>query len=557
MTFFSLVAALVFFLVLHPFALGVESFKNGLVVSVSQPGSDAGLKVLQSGGNAVDAAIATAFALAVTHPAAGNIGGGGFMVVHPAFQQGDPTIFEYREMAPASALQTVYKKSDGLFTHKVSGVPGTVRGLALAHQRFGSKPWPFLLQPAIDLASDGFVVSKQLASSLNGILATSKEFSELQRVFKPVNASNRWEAGDTLIQKDLGHTLARIAKYGPDEFYSGLTADLIDKEMKLGQGLISKQDLLLYQARERKPIKLDYKGYAIYGPPMPCSGTTTLGLMLNMIETVDIKKMGRWSPETLHFMLEIMKRAFCERARHMGDQGFVNLPTNLLDKEFAKKLASEINSQKAIPSDKLAPEISITKQSDNTTHFSVVDSNGMAVSNTYTLEQSYGSKVVVRGAGFLLNNEMLDFNWFEGETNTSGRIGTKPNLIEPQKKMLSSQTPVIVSRNGVAFLVTGSPGSRTIINTVFSILINVLDFEMPIQEAINAPRLHHQWFPDKAYFEGAEKPEHTSTIKKLRELGHEVSTRKQGDAHSILIDPKTKLLFPGLDNRIEGGLKGY
>lgn len=557
MNSFSLTAALFAFLTLYPFASGAEPFKNGLVVSVSQPGSDAGLKILQSGGNAVDAAIATAFALAVTHPAAGNIGGGGFMVVHPAFQQGDPTIFEYREMAPALAFQSAYKKSDGIFTHKASGVPGTVRGMALAHQRFGSKPWNQLLRPAINLASDGFVVSKQLASSLNGILATSKEYSELQRVFKPVNPSNRWEAGDTLIQKDLGFTLERLAKYGPDEFYSGLTAELIEKEMTRGQGLISKQDLLLYQARERKPIKLEYKGYSIYGPPMPCSGTTTLGLMLNMVETVDIKKMGRWSPETLHFMLEIMKRAFCERARHMGDQGFVNIPTNLLDKEFAKKLASGINPQKATPSSELAPEISLTKESDNTTHFSVVDAQGMAVSNTYTLEQSYGSKVVVRGAGFLLNNEMLDFNWFEGETNTSGRIGTKPNLIQPRKKMLSSQTPVIVSKNGVPFLVTGSPGSRTIINTVFSILINVLDFEMPIQDAVNAPRLHHQWFPDKAYFEGSDKPEHLNTLKKLRELGHEVSTRKQGDAHSILIDPKTKLLYPGLDHRIEGGLSGY
>ncbi len=539
------------------FSLGAESFNKGVVVSVSQPGSDAGLCVLKSGGNAVDAAIATAFALAVTHPAAGNIGGGGFMVVHPPQGKGEPTVFEYREMAPKSAFETVYNKNDGMFTHKVSGVPGTVRGLALAHQRFGSKPWGQLLIPAIELAEKGFPISKQLANSLNGLLATSKEFEELQRVFKPTNPDNLWQTNDILIQKDLGNTLTRIAKFGPDEFYLGATADLISNEMKIGKGLISKDDLALYQARERNPIKLEYKGYSIYGSPPPCSGTITLGLMLNMIEPVDIKKMGRWSPETFHLLIETMKRAFCERARHLGDQGFIDIPASLLDKEFAKKLAAGIDPQKATPSADLAKDFNISKESDNTTHFSIVDGQGMAVSNTYTLEQSYGSKVMVRGAGFLLNNEMLDFNWFLGETNTTGRVGTKANLIAPGKKMLSSQTPVIVAKNGTAYLVTGSPGSRTIINTVFNIIINVIDFEMTAQEAVDSARLHHQWFPDKAYFEEASNAKYEANMKKLRTMGHDISSRRQGDAHSILIDPKTKLLHPGLDHRIEGGLAGH
>lgn len=539
------------------FSLGAESFNKGVVVSVSQPGSDAGLRVLKSGGNAVDAAIATAFALAVTHPAAGNIGGGGFMVVHPPQGKGEPTVFEYREMAPKSAFETVYNKNDGMFTHKVSGVPGTVRGLALAHQRFGSKPWKELLIPAIELAEKGFPISKQLANSLNGLLATSKEFEELQRVFKPTNPANLWQTNDILIQKDLGNTLTRIAKFGPDEFYLGTTADLISNEMKIGKGLISKEDLALYQARERNPIKLEYKGYSIYGSPPPCSGTITLGLMLNMIEPVDIKKMGRWSPETFHLLIETMKRAFCERARHLGDQGFIDIPASLLDKEFAKKLAAGIDPQKATPSADLAKDFNISKESDNTTHFSIVDEQGMAVSNTYTLEQSYGSKVMVRGAGFLLNNEMLDFNWFPGETNTTGRVGTKANLIAPGKKMLSSQTPVIVAKNGTPYLVTGSPGSRTIINTVFNIIINVIDFEMTAQEAVDSARLHHQWFPDKAYFEEAGNAKFDDNMKKLRAMGHDISSRKQGDAHSILIDPKTKLLHPGLDHRIEGGLAGH
>ena len=539
------------------FSQGAESFNKGVVVSVSQPGSDAGLRILKSGGNAVDAAIATAFALAVTHPAAGNIGGGGFMVVHPPQGKGEPTVFEYREMAPKSAFKTVYNKNDGMFTHKVSGVPGTVRGLALAHQRFGSKPWGELLIPAIDLAEKGFPISKQLANSLNGLLATSKEFEELQRVFKPTNPANLWQTNDILIQKDLGNTLTRIAKFGPDEFYLGTTADLITNEMKIGKGLISKDDLALYQARERNPIKLQYKGYSIYGSPPPCSGTITLGLMLNMIEPVDIKKMGRWSPETFHLLIETMKRAFCERARHLGDQGFIDIPASLLDKEFAKKLAAGIDPQKATPSADLAKDFNISKESDNTTHFSIVDAQGMAVSNTYTLEQSYGSKVMVRGAGFLLNNEMLDFNWFPGETNTTGRVGTNANLIAPGKKMLSSQTPVIVAKNGNPYLVTGSPGSRTIINTVFNIIINVIDFEMTAQEAVDSARLHHQWFPDKAYFEEAGNAKYEVNMKKLRAMGHDISSRRQGDAHSILIDPKTKLLYPGLDKRIEGGRAGH
>ena len=539
------------------FLQGAESFNKGLVVSVSQPGSEAGLQILKSGGNAVDAAVATAFALAVTHPAAGNIGGGGFMVVHPPIGKGEPTVFEYREMAPKAAFETVFKKTDGIFTHKVSGVPGTVRGLALAHQRFGSKPWDQLLAPAIELAVKGFPVSKQLANSLNGLLSTSKEFEELQRVFKPTNGTNSWLASDILVQKDLGNTLTRIAKFGPDEFYLGTTADLISNEMKIGGGLIDKDDLALYQARERKPIKLEYKGFSIYGPPTPSSGVITLGLMLNMIEPIDIKKMGRWSPETFHLLIETMRRAFCERARHLGDQGFVDIPATLLDKEFAKNLASGINLQKATPSADLAMDFNISKESEDTTHFSIVDGQGMAVSNTYTLEQSYGSKVMVRGAGFLLNNEMLDFNWFPGETTKSGRVGTKANLIAPSKKMLSSQTPVIVAKNGTPYLVTGSPGSRTIINTVFNIIINVIDFEMTAQEAVDAARLHHQWFPDKAYFEEAGNAKYEANMKKLRNMGHNISSRKQGDAHSILIDPKTKLLHPGLDHRVEGGLAGH
>lgn len=534
-----------------------QGYEKGVVVCVSQPGADAGAAILKQGGNAVDATIATAFALAVTHPAAGNIGGGGFMVVHPGRENSTPTVFEYREAAPGAAHETVYKKTDGMFTHRASGVPGTVRGMALAHQRFGTLPWQTLLQPAIKLASEGFSVSRELANSLNNIRASSKGYAELQRVFAPPAGKNNWSAGDILKQEDLGKTLARIASNGPDEFYLGETAMLIAREMQKGNGLITREDLAQYQARERKPIELSYRGHKIYGAPPPCSGTVTLGIILNILENKNLATMGRYTPNTKHLLIESMKRAFAERARHLADQGYIDIPEKLLDKAFAKALLDAIPLDKATPSASLAPDIPLAKESDNTTHFCVVDANGMAVSNTYTLEQSYGSKVVVRGGGFLLNNEMLDFNWFAGETNHQGRVGTKPNLVQPGKRMLSSQTPVIVTKNGMPFLVTGSPGSRTIINTVLQIILNVIDFDMPIQDAVNAPRLHHQWFPDIAKFEGANDKAFAKTMQELKSRGHEIAHSRQGDAHSILIDPKSGKRFPGVDKRIEGGVNGH
>ncbi|MSR30456.1 MAG: gamma-glutamyltransferase [Gemmataceae bacterium] len=534
----------------------VNSFSKGLVVSVSEKASQAGLEILKQGGNAVDAAIATAFALAVTHPAAGNIGGGGFMVVHPGGAN-LPTVFEYREAAPLKAHRTVYSPDDGMYSHKVPGVPGTVRGMGLAHQRFGTLPWKDLLQPAIRLAGQGFPVSKELASSLNGLLATSKDFLELQKVFAPPNRNGKWKAGDLLRQNDLARTLERIAQHGPEEFYTGETARLIEQEMIRGKGLISREDLANYQAHERKPIAIPYRGHVVYAPPLPSSGGHTLGLMLNILDGADLKKHGRWSHQTKHLLLETMRRAFLERARHLGDQGFTDIPHFLLEKTFAKSLHASIDDDKATPSKSLAPEIPISPESDNTTHFSVADAKGMAVSNTYTLERSYGSKVVVTGAGFLLNNEMLDFNWFPGTTTNSGRIGSEANTIAPRKKMLSSMTPVIVTKNGQAFLVTGSPGGRTIINTVLQVVINVIDFDMTIQQAVDSPRLHHQWLPDKSKFEDMKGKAYQESLKKLQSMGHEMSGGPQGDAHSILIDPSTRKLIPGLDQRIEGGLAGY
>jgi gamma-glutamyltranspeptidase/glutathione hydrolase len=527
--------------------------RHGMVVTVSAPASEVGAAILKKGGNAVDAAVATAFALAVTWPAAGNIGGGGFMVVYPG-GKAEPVVIEYRETAPAAATKTMFGPKDSWYGPKVVGVPGTVRGLALAHQRFGKLPWKDVVAPAVRLAEEGFVMDGALVSSLNAIVNTATDFPELRRVYGKDNGAADWKEGDRLMQKDLAATLRLIAAEGPDAFYKGAIADQIAAEMKTG-GLITKADLAAYQAKARAPIHGTYRGYDVYGPPPPSSGGTCLVEMLNILENFDLKKQGRWSPQTLHLMIEAMRRAYCDRARHLGDADFVKVPEHLTSKDYARKLAAGIDLTKATRSEDLAKDIPLAREGDSTTHFSIIDENGMAVANTYTLERSYGSRVVVTGAGFLLNDEMMDFNWRPGVTDRKGDIGTDANLIAPGKRMLSSQTPTIVARNGKVVLVTGSPGSRTIINTVLCITVNVLDFDMDIRAAVDAPRLHHAWFPDSARFEGTS--EYADAVKELRNMGHSVSGTRQGDAHSIWVDPRTGAYHGAEDRRISGKAVGY
>lgn len=535
----------------------VAQGKNGMVVAVSPPGVDVGLAILKKGGNAVDAAVATALAMAVTYPAAGNIGGGGFMLVYPGpnHKDAEPVVFEYRETAPGAATKTMFGKDDSWYTHRAVGVPGTVRGLALAHQRFGKLPWKDVVLPATRLADDGFAVDSALASSLNGAVYSASKSSELRRVLGK-NGAGDWQAGDLLVQKDLAKTLRQIADQGPDAFYQGAIADLLVAEMNRGGGLITKDDLAKYRANARKPIRGAYRGYDVYGASPPSSGGTCLVEMLNVLENFDLRKHGRWSPETLHWMIEAMRRGYCDRARHLGDPGFATIPAHLTDKEYAKMLAKGIALDRATRSEDLAKDIPLSGEGNSTTHFSIIDKDGMAVANTYTLERGYGSRIVVQGAGFLLNNEMGDFNWQPGVTTRGGAIGTEANQIVPGKRMLSSQTPTILAKDGKAVLITGSPGSRTIINTVLSIVVNVVDFDMDIGAAVEAPRLHHQWFPDSARFEGI--GDHSDTIKKLRMMGHQISgIGSQGDAHSIWIDPKTGLYHGAADRRINGKAAGY
>ena len=541
---------------------------RGMVVSVTAEGSDAGLDVLRRGGNAVEAAVATAFALAVTHPAAGNVGGGGFMMVHPGRGR-PPVCVEYRETAPARATVRMFEKDLRMDGHKVSGTPGTVAGLALAHKQYGKLPWRDLVMPAVRLARDGFVVNKPLADSLNGVLQSTKMFAEFQRVFAPPRGRTKWQPGDRLVQPELARTLDQIAAGGPDAFYRGPIADQIVAEMIAGRGLITKKDLAAYRANVREPIRGTYRGYDVFGAPPPSSGGICLVLMLNILENFDLGGQPEpasgadrpvpWSPRTMHLVIESMRRAYCDRARHLGDPDFTKIPAHLTTKEYAKKLAAQIDLAKATPSQAIAPDITLAPESESTTHFSVIDKDGMAVANTYTLENAYGSRVVVRGAGFLLNNEMTDFNRIPGRTDRKGTIGTPANLVAPGKRMLSSQTPTLVCRDDRPVLVTGSPGGRTIINTVLCTVVSFVDFHLDSRQAVDAPRLHHAWFPDRVGFEGFKRPEYAQTVEQLRSMGHQFDekARRQGDAHSIGVDPSTGRFLGAADKRSDGKAAGY
>jgi gamma-glutamyltranspeptidase/glutathione hydrolase len=526
-----------------------------MVVSVSAAASAAGVDVLRQGGNAVDAAVAVALVLSVAWPEAGNIGGGGFMLVHPG-RAGEPVVIDYRETAPAAASRNMFADKRPS-AYALIGVPGTLRGLALAHERFGKRPWKELVLPAVRLAEEGLSVNGPLAASLNRGLRRAEAFPEFRRVYS--REGGRWRAGDQLLQKNLALTLRRIAEEGPHSFYTGLTAASLVAEMKSHDGLITQADLAGYRAKVRKPIQGTYRGYEVFGPPPPSSGGVGVVEMLNILEHFDLRKEERWSPRTLHLMVEAMRRSYRDRARYLGDADFVEVPKELITKDYAKKLAADIDVDRATASSQLAGDIALTGEGSQTTHFSIIDKDGMAVANTFTLEDSFGSKVVVPGAGFLLNNEMGDFNPRPGITDRQGLIGTPANQVAPGKRMLSSMTPLVVTRDGKVILVTGSPGGRTILNTVMSVLINVLEFDMPLREAVDAPRLHHAWMPDKVTIEPRLLKEYGQILEKLRTMGHTISAKPeiQGDAHSIRVDPRTGKFEGVADHRLDGSALGY
>jgi gamma-glutamyltranspeptidase/glutathione hydrolase len=529
---------------------------RGMVVSVSRPASEVGRQILQQGGNAVDAAVAVGFALAVTWPEAGNIGGGGFMVIHPG-QGRPPVVIDYREQAPAAATVDMFARGAGT-QYRLVGVPGTVRGLKRAHERFGRLSWESLVLPAADLARDGFVVSAKLAESLNQGLRTHRANGDFVRTYSPGGDQPAWQAGGQLVQSDLSRTLRLIAAGGADAFYNGPLADLLEAEMQRGGGLITRGDLAAYQARERGAIHGTFRGYDVYAPPPPSSGGTVLIEMLNLAERFDLRSRDRWSARTLHIMVECMRRAYCDRAKFLGDPDFTDIPPHLTSKAYAEQQAQGISLTAATSSAVLGADILVPGEGSQTTHFSVIDQDGIAVSNTFTLEQSFGSGIVVRGAGYLLNNEMGDFNPQPGVTNAQGLIGTKANLVAPGKRMLSSMCPVVVARDGRVVLVTGSPGGRTIINTLFCVVLNVLEFEMPLRDAVDAPRLHHGWMPDRVRMEEGLLQGHKDEVGQLRDLGHSVDTQpaRQGDAHSIYVDGASGRRIGAVDSRHGGWAAG-
>lgn len=540
---------------------GPQYASHGMVVSQNALASEVGTQVLREGGNAIDAAVATGFALAVTHPTAGNIGGGGFLVHRPA--EGDAQTYDFRETAPAGAHPEMWLDEAGNYdrekhhsSHLAVGVPGTVAGLYLAWEDGGSLPWARLVAPAIALARDGFVVTHGLARSLST--------GGLRR-FKPYPASvaqftkngTPYEAGDRLVQSDLAATLERIAEAGPKGFYEGETADLLVKEMAANGGIITHDDLKAYAAVRRAPILGTYRGYDIISMPPPSSGGVTMVQMLNVLEGYDLAASGFGSARTLHLMAEAMRRAYANRARYLGDPDFnPDMPiADLLSKAYATRVRDSIDGNAASPSD--PSRFSWGYESPETTHFSVVDGARNAVSVTYTLEYGYGSGILVPGAGFLLNNEMGDFNAKPGLTDTQGLIGTAPNLAEPGKRMLSSMSPTIVAKDGALFMVTGSPGGRTIINTTLQTILNVVDHGMNAQAAVDAGRIHHQWLPDRISYEA--QLFSPDTVKLLEGMGHKTRAQsRQGVAEVIVVNPETGVLEGGVDGRApDGGAAGY
>lgn len=535
--------------------------QNGMVVSSNELASKVGLEVLKKGGNAIDASIATAFALAVTHPSAGNIGGGGFLVFLNA--KGEVTTIDFREKAPLAASPTMFLDKQGMLIDGSNhdsllsvGVPGTVAGLYMAHQKYGQLPWRELVEPAVDLAKKGFVMPWGLYKEALQVVEDNKTNAFMKRYFNSEKEAVT-KPGELWKQPALAKTLELIRDKGKDGFYKGEVAEEIENYMKQNGGIITKKDLEKYTAIERKPLKGTYKGYEIYSMPPPSSGGVALIEMLNLMELANLDTIEFNSTSYVHLLAEVMRRAYADRAAHLGDPDFnLEMPLErLTSKEFAKKRYDNMDMTKASVSD--ASKFGHPYDGENTTHFSVVDKEGNAVSLTYTLEYSYGSRMGSNNLGFIFNNEMGDFNPVPGMTTTTGQIGSDPNLIAPEKRMLSSMTPTIVVKNGKPQLIIGTPGGRTIINTVFQTVLNVLSYDMRIDKAIEAVKIHHQWLPDVIVYEkNLLSPD---TKLSLEKMGHHLrAVANLGSLMGITYDPKLKVYIGYADSSSpDGGAAGY
>lgn len=540
-----------------PYTIEKEVVADSAAVVTAHPlATQVGIAILKQGGNAVDAAVAVQFALAVVYPQAGNIGGGGFMVYRD--KNGKTAALDYREKAPAAATETMYQDSAGNVLPNKSrlgifacGVPGTVDGMWEAHRKYGRLPWGTLVQPAIDLADKGYQITEKEATQLNDEKFNFIRQSKLTPDFVKMQP---WQAGDWLIQKNLANTLRHIAGKGRDGFYTGATALLIVNEMQKQNGLITEQDLLDYHSVWRTPLEFDWRGLHLISMPPPSSGGLLLQQMLGMLTDADLKNQGFHSAPAVHRMAEVERRAYADRAEHMGDPDFWKVPVNgLTDPNYLNKRMAGFDPEKASPSASIKG--GTFKESEETTHFSIVDRDGNAVAITTTLNDSYGSRVVVAGAGFILNNEMDDFSAKPGAPNLYGAVGGKANAVAPGKRPLSSMTPTIVARNGQLSMVVGTPGGTTIPTSVFQVVLNVYAFDLPLREAVHNKRFHHQWLPDKIQIEEGTFSE--ETVKTLEKMGHTVSTRDPiGRVEAILREPDGRLRAVA-DNRGDDAAAGF
>ncbi|WP_461453594.1 gamma-glutamyltransferase [Mucilaginibacter sp.] len=511
-------------------ALGNTSggeFYNGMVVCAYPDASKVGLDILKKGGNAVDAAIAVQFALAVTLPEAGNIGGGGFMVYRGA--DGQSNTLDFREKAPGAATTNMYLDSAGnpipdmsLYTHKASGIPGSVDGMFEAHKKYGKLKWADLVQPAVDLATNGFNITANLANDLNNNAA---KFKKLNPGKSYLLKGDKWKQGDLLVQTDLAKTLQLIRDKGREGFYNGVVADELIAEMKIGDGIFTKKDLENYHAVWRKPIIGIYKGFKIITMPPPSSGGIALIQLLKSVENYPLHRWGYSQDSTIQLIVEAERRVYADRSKYLGDPDFFKVPVDsLLNTVYIASRMQSFNWNAATPSASIKPGTFVGYESDQTTHYSIVDRDGNAVAITTTLNDSFGSKIFVKGGGFLLNNEMDDFSEKPGVPNMFGLIGGKANSIQPGKRMLSSMTPTIIEKDGKLFMVVGTPGGSTIITSVFQTILNVIEFDQSMQQAVTSKRFHSQWMPDEVYIEKGAVD--STTLRKLQNKGYKFVDRK-------------------------------
>ena len=530
--------------------------KHAMVVSAHPLASEIGLQIIKNGGNAVDAAVAVQFALAVVYPSAGNIGGGGFFVYRS--NEGECSTLDFREKAPLNAQRDMYLDTLGnvvdnlsLIGHLAVGVPGTVDGMVTIHEKYGRLSWEKVIQPSIDLANNGFILTEKQAQNLNYFNKSKLNFNDYNPYFK-----DTYHKGDTLLLRDLGNTLIQIREHKREGFYKGLVADQIVEEMQKNNGLIDHDDLESYRSVWREPIVFPYKNYNIITMGPPSSGGIVLAQLMKMTSIFDVAEMGFHSHYSVHLMSEIERRAFADRSKYLGDPDFYDIPKDqLLDSIYLIKRLNNINLSHATPSDSVHPGELLFEESDETTHFSIVDEYGNAVSITTTLNGSYGSGVIVDGAGFLLNNEMDDFSIKPGYPNLYGLIGGEANAIAPEKRMLSSMTPSILEKNDSLYLVVGSPGGSAIITAVYQTLLNVIEFEMSIDSAVNAPRFHHQWKPDQIKMEQL-LSKNQMLIDSLKSYDHHIKyVNSMNRVDAILV--KNDSLFGGADRRGDDFAVGY